>query len=205
MSDAASSPAAAKPGSRAALIQQRQAAVDLAKKRAEMVAKQEAERQALEEQQAALSVAMDSTLERSLRENLIIAHSELLADYDDDKEALEIINSNKYGEDDLIDAEFWETGFAEPADLPADVAEAMDSGKGLNKQQTKQAKATLAEWKAAYFAIDEKFVARALLARELKIVFAKKREQVRSHCAVLRAQSNDRLCCFSRLCCCCFS
>lgn len=196
MSDAASSPAAAeapKPGSRAALIQQRQAAVDLAKKRAEMVAKQEAERRALEEQQAALSVAMDSTMERSLRENLIIAHSDLLADYDDDKEAQEIINGNKYGEDDLIDAEFWETGIAEPADLPVDVAEAMDSGKGLNKQQTKQAKATVAEWKAAYFAIEEKFVARALLARELKIVFAKKREQVRVHCAARAEQRLPRL------------
>ena len=189
MSDAASSPAAAKPGSRAALMQQRRAAAELEAKRAALVAKQEAERKALEEEQAALSVVLDSTLERSLRENLVIAHGEVLGELADEKDVIDLIEANKYDEEDLIDAEFWESGVEEPAELDEEIADAITQGKGLSKPQAKQIYATYTKWRAAYLALDTKFIARALLARELKVVFAKKREQVRSHPHCARSAS----------------
>ena len=182
MSDAASS-SAAKPGSRAALMQKQRAARELAEKHAEMLAKQEAERKALEEQLAAMNVGgqLDSTLERSLRANLAFAHGELLSELADNQDAIDLIEANPYGEEDLFDAEFWESGVTEPDELDEELAAAIRGGKGLSKAQAQQMNATYTKWVSAYRDLDVKFIARALLARELKIAFTKKREQVRYH------------------------
>ena len=180
---AAASSSAAKPGSRAALMQKQRAARELAEKHAEMIAKQEAERKALEEQLAAMNVGgqLDSTLERSLRENLAFAHGELLSELADNQDAIDLIEANPYGEEDLFDAEFWESGVTEPDELDEELAAAIRGGKGLSKAQAQQMNATYTKWVSAYRDLDVKFIARALLARELKIAFTKKREQVRYH------------------------
>ena len=190
MSDAASSPAHVPKLGRAALLQQQRAAAAAQERLAALVAKQEEERRAMEAEaaQAAAGVVLDSTLERSLRENLVIAHGEVLGELADEKEVQDLIEGNKYGEEDLIDAEFWESGVEEPADLDEGIIEALSGKKkengnlvALGADSRKAILAALLQWKAAFTALDAKFIARALLARELKIVFAKKREQVRSH------------------------
>jgi len=196
MADAASS-SAAKPGSRQALLQKQRAARELAEKHAEMLAKQEAERKAMEEQMAAMAVGgavLDSTLERSLRENLVIAHGEVMGELGEDQDIIELLESNKYDEEDMILAEFWESGVKEPADLDDGIIEALSGKKkdngnlvSLGAESRKAILTTILKWKAAFTALDAKFIARALLARELKVVFSKKREQVRSH-AIGRAQ-----------------
>jgi hypothetical protein len=186
MSDAASS-SPAKPGSRQALLQKQRAARELAEKHAAMLAKQEAERKAMEEQMAAMDgggAALDSTLERSLRENLALAHDEVIAAVAaDDKDTAEFLEKNTYGDEDLLDVEFWEAGVPAPPELSEELAEAVKKGGGLNKKQTQQLHAAFLAADAAYLAIDAKFCARALLAHELKVVFAKKRDQVCLHAA----------------------
>jgi hypothetical protein len=114
----------------------------------------------------------------------------------DEKELADLIEGNKYAEEDLIDAEFWESGVEEPADLDQAIIEALDGEKkkggnliALSAIDRKTILTTLLQWKAAFTALDTKFIARALLARELKVVFAKKREQVRSHPHCARSSS----------------
>jgi len=160
----------AAPLTKAELIRQRKALADIAERR----------RQIEEEERAAgAALALDSTLDASLRAQLVLEHDasadtlEKIAALFDDETTLADITPD---EEDVMDAEFWETGIEEPdfAKMEATV----DAAAGLSSTQSKLLKKLIRGASASWCSLNVKFTKRAIYAYELKRIYANKREQV---------------------------
>ena len=173
----------ARPLSKAALIAQRRERERLEEERDALTAKRAAEEAALTAQLAALNndAPLQTTLEHSLELNLEAEHVVVKAELRKRKADEQFLADLDYDEDDLIDAEFWESGVEEPPELDTIV----ENGKKLKKEDAVLLLQHCKKWIAAFRALDLKFVKRAALAHELKRVYAQKREQVSNaeqHC-----------------------
>lgn len=135
----------------------------------------QAQHRALEEQMAALSVgnsSLTSTLERSLGRDLeSVRDADALESV---RDAMNHLDDIDYGEEDLLDMNFWEHGVQDPAELPKD----------LNFRKLKEGHAGLlfrrvAEWESAYRLLEAKFIKRALVAHDLRLAYAKKRQALK--------------------------
>lgn len=167
MSAAASSSSAPAPvkKTRAQEIADRKAAIA----NAEAIAK-------LAEQMAALQAhePLESTMEKSLEARLFEVHA--ATDLDEFNEAW---GDLKYDDMDLLDLNFWESGVV----APPEVEDLPHVEKKSNKavEIVAQLHLQLKKWENAYHELDLAFGKRALLAYELKIVYKKQREKVRTH------------------------
>ena len=146
----------------------------------------EAEQRALAEQLAALNVGgLASTLEQSLDKHLqqehdAVAFEAVKKEYDPNFKAEDL----RYDDEDMLDAEFWEHGVTAPdADDLKKAIEAVPAGAERLKDIAALRAQHEKDWITAYRQLELKFIKRAIFANDLKRVFAKKRQEVRSHTA----------------------
>ena len=158
----------AAPLTKAELIRQRKALADIAERRRQ-----------IEEEERAAGAALESTLDASLRAQLVLEHDasadtlEKIAALFDDETTLAEITPD---EEDVMDEEFWETGIEEP-DF-AKMESTVDAAAGLSSTQSKLLKKLIRGASASWCSLNVKFTKRAIYAYELKRIYSNKREQV---------------------------